>query len=78
MKVNPLDVEEIVWDIACQNRLKGLNPNFEMRKMALPQGKNDRRKIMVCAILAVHSLLILKLRLKVNLLFTLCAIMVPD
>lgn len=46
VKVNPLDVEEIVWDIACQNRLKGLNPNFEMRKMALPQGKNDRRKIM--------------------------------
>lgn len=52
VKVNPLDVEEIVWDIACQNRLKGLNPNFEMRKMALPQGKNDRRKIMG----AVYSL----------------------
>mmetsp|Transcript_12344 Transcript_12344/g.18585 ORF Transcript_12344/g.18585 Transcript_12344/m.18585 type:complete len:257 (-) Transcript_12344:66-836(-) len=46
VKVNPLDVEEIVWDIACQSRLKGINPEYEMRKMSLPQGKRDRRRIM--------------------------------
>jgi len=44
--VNPLDAEEIVWDIACQNRLRQTDPDFVVKKMALPQGKSDRRKIM--------------------------------
>jgi len=48
--VNPLDVEEIVWDIACQNRLMEQNPDYELKKMALPAGKNDRRRIMVRAL----------------------------
>lgn len=47
MTVNPLDAEEIVWDIACQNRLKEQYPEFAVKKMSLPQGKSDRRKIMV-------------------------------
>lgn len=46
VKVNPLDVEEIVWDIACLSRLTPeVVPPLTM--MALPQGKKDRRKIMV-------------------------------
>lgn len=42
VSVNPLDVEEIVWDIACLGRLEKGNKDI----MALPQGKKDRRKIM--------------------------------
>lgn len=46
MKVNPLDVEEIVWDIASLSRLDPKNiPPSNM--MSLPPGKKDRRKIMV-------------------------------
>jgi len=43
--VNPLDVEEIVWDIACQCRLR---PDIipPRNKMSLPAGKSDRRRIM--------------------------------
>lgn len=45
VRVNPLDVEEIVWDIACQARLDpSLFPPPKM--LSLPQGKKDRRKIM--------------------------------
>mgnify|MGYP007080234259 CR=1 FL=1 len=46
VKVNPLDVEEIVWDIASLSRL---NPNQlpPPSMMSLPQGRTDRRKIMV-------------------------------
>jgi len=49
--VNPLDVEEIVWDIACLARMDGKDgsplPAFPPEKrMSLPQGKKDRRKIM--------------------------------
>jgi len=46
VKVNPSDVEEIVWDIACQNRLKLQNPDYVVNKMSLPAGKTDRRRIM--------------------------------
>jgi len=45
VSVNPLDVEEIVWDIACLARIDPESfppPN----KMALPRGKTDRRRIM--------------------------------
>jgi len=43
--VNPLDVEEIVWDIACINRLSNTAvPRSQM--MSLPPGKTDRRPIM--------------------------------
>ena len=45
VKVNPLDVEEIVWDIACQARL-GSGAFPPTNKLSLPQGKTDRRKIM--------------------------------
>ncbi len=45
VQVNPLDVEEIVWDIGSQMRLR---PNEPPNAMALPPGKRDRRKIMVC------------------------------
>ena len=45
VRVNPLDVEEIVWDIACLSRLQpDAVPPPTM--MALPTGKTDRRKIM--------------------------------
>ena len=49
VKFNPLDVEEIVWDIACLARMDkdkdgGYPAQGEM--MALPKGKKDRRKIM--------------------------------
>eukprot|EP00545_Synedropsis_sp_CCMP1620_P005870 CAMPEP_0119018230 /NCGR_PEP_ID=MMETSP1176-20130426/18872_1 /TAXON_ID=265551 /ORGANISM="Synedropsis recta cf, Strain CCMP1620" /LENGTH=242 /DNA_ID=CAMNT_0006972183 /DNA_START=81 /DNA_END=812 /DNA_ORIENTATION=+ len=45
VKVNPLDVEEIVWDIACLSRLQpDAVPPPTM--MSLPKGKQDRRKIM--------------------------------
>ncbi|KAL7496339.1 hypothetical protein ACHAWT_004536 [Skeletonema menzelii] len=59
VKVNPLDVEEIVWDIACLARMNNSNNNNnkdgraeEMgvfpveNQMSLPKGKQDRRKIM--------------------------------
>lgn len=46
VQVNPLDVEEIVWDIGSQMRL--LRPGESPNAMALPKGKRDRRKIMVC------------------------------
>lgn len=45
VKVNPLDVEEIVWDIACLSRLQpDTLPPPTM--MSLPKGKQDRRRIM--------------------------------
>mmetsp|Transcript_15088 Transcript_15088/g.17564 ORF Transcript_15088/g.17564 Transcript_15088/m.17564 type:complete len:210 (+) Transcript_15088:140-769(+) len=44
VKVNPLDVEEIVWDIACQHRSN--NAGNSVNKLSLPPGKTDRRKIM--------------------------------
>lgn len=44
--MNPLDVEEIVWDIASLSRLDPSSvPPPSM--MSLPKGKTDRRKIMV-------------------------------
>ena len=46
VKVNPLDVEEIVWDIACQY-MGNQNRDDLLNKMSLPKGKTDRRKIMV-------------------------------
>jgi len=42
---SPLDVEEIVWDIACLLRI---DPTFPPKNMlSLPPGKTDRRPIMV-------------------------------
>lgn len=54
VKVNPLDVEEIVWDIACLARMSTKNTAQQSEviifpvenQMALPKGKKDRRKIM--------------------------------
>ena len=48
VSVNPLDVEEIVWDIACLTRATDdTNRKFPPEKcMALPAGKIDRRRIM--------------------------------
>ncbi|CAB9505107.1 Inherit from NOG: expressed protein [Seminavis robusta] len=45
VKVNPRDVEEIVWDIASVSRL---NPSDipPKNKMSLPEGMTDRRRIM--------------------------------
>ena len=42
---SPLDVEEIVWDIACLLRIDPTFPPPTM--MSLPPGKTDRRPIMV-------------------------------
>ena len=44
VNVNPLDVEEIVWDIASQLRL---DPDKPPKMMTLPKGQTDRRRIMV-------------------------------
>jgi hypothetical protein len=44
--VNPLDVEEIVWDIACQLRMSP-DPFPPVNAMSLPAGKTDSRRIMV-------------------------------
>lgn len=44
VSVNPLDVEEIVWDIACLTRRDKTFP--PKNRMALPSGKTDRRRIM--------------------------------
>lgn len=44
VKVNPLDVEEIVWDIASQFRAR---PEGPIQMMSLPMGQSDRRRIMV-------------------------------
>jgi len=46
VKVNPLDVEEIVWDIACQARSDPGAPFPPQNKLALPEGQKDRRRIM--------------------------------
>lgn len=53
VSVNPLDVEEIVWDIACLARMEndegeggGASKFPPERRMALPAGRKDRRKIM--------------------------------
>jgi len=44
VRVNPLDVEEIVWDIASQCRRVH---NFPIQDaMTLPEGRSDRRPIM--------------------------------
>ena len=48
VKVNPLDVEEIVWDIACLARMHPEDSFPPNDKMSLPKGRTDRRKIMVC------------------------------
>jgi lipoprotein NlpI len=45
VRVNPLDVEEIVWDIACLSRLNQ-NDLSSSKMMSLPKGKTDRRRIM--------------------------------
>jgi len=45
VRVNPLDVEEIVWDIACLARIDKSKFPVE-NQMALPNGKKDSRKIM--------------------------------
>jgi hypothetical protein len=50
--VNPLDVEEIVWDIACQLRIMQQSDTDTSttfppaNAMALPLGKTDSRRIM--------------------------------
>ena len=44
---SPLDVEEIVWDIACLLRMDPTFPPPSM--MSLPPGRTDRRPIMVNA-----------------------------
>ena len=46
VRVNPLDVEEIVWDIACLARMNNHDVFPVPNQMALPKGKKDRRKIM--------------------------------
>lgn len=52
VSVNPLDVEEIVWDIACLARMENkgrVTASAEFppeKRMALPNGKKDRRRIM--------------------------------
>lgn len=49
VRVNPLDVEEIVWDIACLARMNNGQQQevFPVdNQMSLPKGKKDRRKIM--------------------------------
>lgn len=51
VKVNPLDVEEIVWDIACQYMANRKNEKVVVDKMSLPKGKTDRRKIMVSLVM---------------------------
>jgi hypothetical protein len=49
--VNPLDVEEIVWDIACQLRMQ-MQSDIDTstfppaNAMSLPLGKTDSRRIM--------------------------------
>jgi hypothetical protein len=45
---SPLDVEEIVWDIACLLRMDQTFPPPKM--LSLPPGKKDRRPIMVSSI----------------------------
>lgn len=48
VRVNPSDVEEIVWDIASQLRLRP--DTFPVSsQLALPPGTRDRRRIMVRA-----------------------------
>jgi len=49
VKVNPLDVEEIVWDIACLARASNSDDTSSFpppTMMTLPKGKKDRRRIM--------------------------------
>eukprot|EP00984_Skeletonema_dohrnii_P025734 scaffold14909_cov172-Skeletonema_dohrnii-CCMP3373.AAC.2 len=46
VRVNPLDVEEIVWDIACLARMNDSGSFPVENQMSLPKGKKDRRKIM--------------------------------
>lgn len=53
VRVNPYDVEEIVWDIASQlqssrNQQPAVAPAFPIaNQLSLPAGSNDRRRIMV-------------------------------
>jgi hypothetical protein len=44
--VNPVDVEEIVWDIACQLRMNEAAAT-PTRALSLPKGKTDPRPVMV-------------------------------
>ena len=46
VSANPLDVEEIVWDIACLARMDERSGFPPEKRMALPEGKKDRRRIM--------------------------------
>jgi len=46
VQVNPLDVEEIVWDVASALRLNNNQQLPVPDAMALPAGKQDRRPIM--------------------------------
>mmetsp|Transcript_16192 Transcript_16192/g.30485 ORF Transcript_16192/g.30485 Transcript_16192/m.30485 type:complete len:270 (-) Transcript_16192:205-1014(-) len=47
VQVNPLDVEEIVWDIASQCRGSGGAHQFPIANpLTLPKGQSDRRPIM--------------------------------
>jgi hypothetical protein len=61
VRVNPYDVEEIVWDIASQlqsnrNQQPEVAPAFPIvRQLSLPAGSTDRRRIMVCFWSFVHS-----------------------
>ena len=65
--MNPLDVEEIVWDIASLSRLDPSSvPPPSM--MSLPRGKADRRKIMVrcpalCGVFTVFTVVVFLLNL---------------
>jgi hypothetical protein len=51
VRVNPSDVEEIVWDIACLLRMNTTPADSKkvppVAAMALPAGKTDSRRIMV-------------------------------
>ena len=68
VRVNPLDVEEIVWDIACQEQLKNKGIIEKVEKLALPQGRTDRRKIMVRGLSYINSRTGLGLALTLTLL----------
>ena len=50
--LSPLDVEEIVWDIACLLQLDSSKPKTfpQPNMLSLPPGKKDKRPIMVSSI----------------------------
>ena len=55
VSVNPLDTEEVVWDIACQLRMNN-GDLAKVTKMSLPKGKKDRRKIMATIYLSFEEM----------------------